>query len=507
MRIRRCHVVFALLTVVVGWAFLPSLGHMPRGDQLNYLADTARLRGAGQTVFETYSLTRTREFGQGDEILFRPSFYLTLEVERWAHGYQFARWQFDGVALHLFALAALYRLLMRFCGAMTALVLTLQMGVSFASMESVIYSNIHAYLIFAICLMTALLHAWRMTEDGGGPLRSPWIAALCVAIGVTCYESMALLACCLAAFVAFCPTGRDGPAMDSVTVRRIRSLCMVAPVVLYALWSAGDFWLFRSRYPDGEIIQSSLAPWPTLRNLVVALAWWSAFGVAATSATVYVHPFEKGAAHPSPTIFSMWIEPDAWDWVSAIGSFAAIGILLAIALPVLRGGLGRRHRVFALCLLAMILVYTLVIVIGRMNPIGMGAAICANTHYVYPFWMLSTVLAGVLIGRVEEGGRGRALTLLFCGLVLGVALSNAVRIHRQCERLSRDSSRLRETVGRIEEMKKFRTCGEIRAWIRSLDGDANPPVPWMWRRGVPAGAHTYTFLGALYPEFSDEPSE
>ena len=150
-----------LLAVLIAAVYWPSLYHVARGDQINYLAELSSRHGFVQTVLGTLDINRTRVFGAGDEIAFRPVLFFILGLQKYLFGYAFMGWQAVALMAHLFVCGALYALLCRIRGGLFALLATGMFALAPVNIEAVTWHHITPYLLFAGCVLMALrgLHA------------------------------------------------------------------------------------------------------------------------------------------------------------------------------------------------------------------------------------------------------------------------------------------------------------------------------------------------------------
>src|SRR5580704_19548061 len=74
---------FAVIMFAFIWtAYAPSLKHVHRADQWNYLVDMIPFTGLGESLEHSYSYNRTRLVAPGDVDLFRPVLFALLATEK-----------------------------------------------------------------------------------------------------------------------------------------------------------------------------------------------------------------------------------------------------------------------------------------------------------------------------------------------------------------------------------------------------------------------------------------
>ncbi|RMH56660.1 MAG: hypothetical protein D6679_08950 [Candidatus Hydrogenedentota bacterium] len=148
---------FAVIALVL-YAYLPSLRHIPRADQIYYFCEASRFTNPLHPdilslSLGTLSFNRTRIFAPGDYLLFRPLFFLFLALE-----YTFFRgnafpYQLTGLLLHLILLWRFAVLLRRLFPDPLHGVFVIFFSVLSVSAEAVIWQHVNGYILFEILLL------------------------------------------------------------------------------------------------------------------------------------------------------------------------------------------------------------------------------------------------------------------------------------------------------------------------------------------------------------------
>jgi hypothetical protein len=171
----------SVLFLLLWFAYYPSLGHMPRADQGNYLADTIDDTDFYSTLRHTYSYNRTRITAPGDVALFRPVLFTFLALEKALFGNNFTYWQAGGILLHFVIVCLMLRLMSyfsiysgiqiepyessaldSFAVKLLPFVFSLYFALNFAIQEMVIWTHIHGYMLFVVFVLGALLMGFRL---------------------------------------------------------------------------------------------------------------------------------------------------------------------------------------------------------------------------------------------------------------------------------------------------------------------------------------------------------
>jgi hypothetical protein len=174
----------SVLFLLLWFAYYPSLAHMPRADQGNYLADTIDDTDFYSTLRHTYSYNRTRITAPGDVALFRPVLFGFLALEKAFFGNNFSYWQVTGILLHFVIVFLVFELMYyfsiyaggqiepyessaldNFAVKLLPFVLSLYFALNFALQEMVIWTHIHGYMLFVVFALGAILMSYRIISD------------------------------------------------------------------------------------------------------------------------------------------------------------------------------------------------------------------------------------------------------------------------------------------------------------------------------------------------------
>jgi hypothetical protein len=183
-----------MLFLLICFAYYPSVAHMPRADQGNYLADTIDDTDFYSTLRHTYSYNRTRITAPGDVALFRPVLFGFLALEKAFFGNNFSYWQVTGILLHFVIVFLVLQLMSyfsicvgapiephessaldNFAAKLLPFVLTLYFALNFAIQEMVIWTHIHGYMLFILFVLGALLVSFRLVSEERLPRRSNFL--------------------------------------------------------------------------------------------------------------------------------------------------------------------------------------------------------------------------------------------------------------------------------------------------------------------------------------------
>lgn len=474
---------FLCLAVLVVLAYGPSLWHGPRGDQINYLAELAARRGFLDTVLGTFDLNRTRAFGAGDELAFRPVLYIILGLQKYLFGYGFMAWQAVGLAAHLLTCGALYALLYRIRGGLFAFLGTGLFAFAVVNIEAVVWHHITPYLVFAGCVLMALRALYIMEHDAVKARAQAFAALGWMVPAVFLYETGVWYALCMGVFLWW-------------RGQRVAGMAAGALIVLYAGLNLADLlW----RHADAMLQVGEIAGKGgfllTLGNAVLLGKWFlSAF-------------YFLASADLSP-VSRMMVRPELLSWPWPWGQPFSLPLLSGLVLLAVTGmflvwraaaGVWRKDSVLLVLGLAMAAGYLLVIAAGRINVLGVFG-MRVGLYYAYNFLVLAFVAAALVAGKaaVWRGVWGRPLKFFGAGIILLVILFNALTVHKVVAQMARDHHVNLVFLQALDRFVKAHAQEPGFSFYATAACPGNYTADWVSRRGDPAG-RTYTVAEALYP--------
>ncbi len=470
---------FAGLALVIVVVYGPSLEHVARGDQVNYLAEMARRHGFAGTVLDSFDLNRTRSFAPGDTFMFRPLLYLMLGLEKYFFGYEFRLWQAAGILAHLFAVGALYAFLCRVRGGIFALA-----GASFfafipVNIEAVIWHHISAYVIFAGCVLMALRHLYAPARKESDVRADHYAAIGWMAAAVFLYEVGLWYMVAMAVFF-----WRQGA--------RRAGLIAAGVVVVYALLSGLDFaWRHPDAVQEAQVLSACLGGAALARHAFLLVKWFAASGF-----------FLGGADLVSRS--RMMVDPGvtAWTWpwghMSGFHAWLGLGLIFILAVGSLAGRIGaevRRNAALLGLALVMALGGVLMIAAGRISVQGVSQGIIVCLYYPYNFLILLVAAAGLAAGpgRKIFGYGAAAAMILFSAVCAG-------EVYAVNERIARDHNPSRVFIHELGDFIRTHRQEPGFSFYVGPDYPGNYTPDWLFRRGDAPG-RVYTMAEILCPQY------
>ena len=441
--------VIAALTLLV---YYPSLWHAPRSDQIVYFFVTAPWHDWSRLTIPCYDLNRWGIFAAGDEKLFRPLVFLFLGTEKYFFGYNFWAWQAVGIILHLAVIGFLMKMLWRLGSSRVAFVSSLFFALLLMNMEMVIWSHIHSYLIFVLALLIALDQIYLfIVEDKQDRWR--WaLVGTCFLVAGFIYETANIFAVLSFLFL----------------FKKKHSWTLLIPFGLYLVLDGIN--------AMGHHITQTIPPLNLLQGLihtVLACGFWLYSGLWPAAVQLY---FDGR---------NMIKEESLNDLLSYLAAIAA-GVSIAMGLKRLE----RPHRKFLFLLLAMVLAYALVIVMGRGQVYSVHQTLIRNTHYYYSFWALTIMATGVLLSTLKN----QMLKTVFVTALVGLSLINGVKLY-QINDLQAKGSQATIVLARAVEL-----LVQEKKDQKDFSFYVPPDYPGNYAYQDAYGRKS-SFIGMLYPQY------
>ncbi len=429
--------------------YFPAFFQMARADQLVYLTEVADQYEFGELFQNTYSYNRTRHYNQGDELGFRPILFALLAFQKSYFGYNFVLWQLVGFVLHALLLAQLLRLLNFIRWDFLGALLVANFSVLTIASEMVSWHHIHAYILFLVLVLEALLQVARFFHPP-----TPETTALAVGLHDPVRDEKRLglaliwltLACYIQEFgVITCVvlgifTLYWGKKNKSPTAWR-DALIFVVPVASYVIISLADYCL-RNIVPRtlGAIDLKFM-----LMNLPVIMFTYLRGALLPCWTTIY--PEERASIDP----FSLTVtwQSIQWDnWLHQLNLLLvvlfALGLLSVIVnffwrrfRPVVQTDVASNHdsrfwSIFSWLCLALAGLYMALVMMGRLTTQEMDYIYLS----LYQFYMVGAFLVVAIYAELAAhhprlfSGR----SFLRWGVILFLVVSilvNAVQTYTQ----------------------------------------------------------------------------
>lgn len=397
---------FVIIASLVFWAYAPSLFHIPRADQLMYLAEVGHKNDFWSLTFGSYDLNRHRQFGPGDEILFRPLLYFILGAEKFFYGHNFMLWQLTGIVAHLGVVWQLLGLLLILGTGSGAVIAAGFFALMVSNMEMVIWSHITSYMIFLICLLRVLRLSLK-----AGLTRKEWMAVfVCLTVMCFIYELGNVFTVMFFGWFCF-----------QYPRRRWLGILLL-PVALYAALSSWNFWFISQGVAPEVPYMTQASLFSTVDNVLTTLLWWVWLGIFPSEIT---WSFEArniiGMATPFP--YPPVDVRHPMVYVSIV-CFVLAGIGSVAGL---RKGMSKEKCWWLVMLTLMMFSFLLLLALGRMNPRGAQDMIFRNVYYSYFFWLILTII--LFAGTKDFFACRKPLAAVFVSLLGVLICHNAVRLY------------------------------------------------------------------------------
>ena len=389
-------ILFFLVLIFINLVvYYPSLFHVARHDQLQYIGDAAQdTSWISLAIKRGFSYNRNSHLFLGfDPTLFRPLFYFILGTELWLFRYNFILWQAAGILLHLFVLWNLLSLLWRIRPGLFAWALTFFFSVLYTNIEMIIWHHINSYMLFLGCILFCLRIFYEIIDEK--TIKAPQAFSFFFALLCACLVYDLGFLCSIFFFI-FAKIALNPSTNNNQWLSKNWRLALLAPALIYLFLNALSLAMTWQTISASPYKVGSLPPLKTIHNLWISFYWWTTSGLFPTFLKVvlaqriifyynYVFLNLKDAFLP-PHLFSLGL-------ISALGAIATCLIVLCKGIS--KNLLSRRWP-FLILTAGVWFLQMAVIVAGRINPDGMD--ILANySYYNYLFWAYPLILIYALI--------------------------------------------------------------------------------------------------------------
>lgn len=512
---------FAIIAIFNLLIYFPSFLHVARADQIAYLLRMADTHDWFSLAIKSYAYNRSGAFASGDELLFRPVFYFLLGTEKWMFGYNFVCWQIAGVLLHLGVIWWLLRLLLDIQLSIFAPLLVLFFSVSYIGMEMVIWHHINGYMLFVMFVLAAL-YQFRLyvSEERPQPWRL-WVITGYLSVASFTYEVGCILSLLFTVYLWMCC--REGvvaryavlslshsergqtqgvEVYKSIPLQQRSALILLLPCILYVTLNATDLYFkgFFGRTVAASDIANRLSVEKTAKQVIIADVWWFYGGVFATQ----VKPIASGRVeiNPPDLCWREFTRTRNLLSLSVISGFALISVYLLILSRAMSIKFIKERLAFIALITLIIISYTMLIVVGRANVVGLERGLTNNLYYSYIFEVFCIVLIYSAV-PFENLGNTVKLKSIAIGLLLTLSFLNGLLVQDMNWKMVEWSKPYLQLVRKVESLlNKHREEPDFSFWVdSSIPG--NPTIDWLKKGGDPQDK-CYTFIETLYPRYVKE---
>jgi len=267
------------------------------------------------------------------------------------------------------------------------------------------------------------------------------------------------------------------------------------PIFLYAAASlANAMALNAGVVHEAKLLVNGFDLLKTIQNFLITLKWDVFSGLFLTNADVTANA-------------RLAVGEGVFSWAWPLAAFKAyyllgIGMILALIVLLVRG---RRvaaagHQGLRRWIILMLAGYVLIIVIGRVNPLGYAQGMLSTLYYLYNFWVLFIIFlyaaVAPVIGKTGVAGRvtGWVLVVLMCVFTV----CNGIMVYRQnkwIDYLYKPTWTFVDHLNRVVDAHAKEA--DFSFYVRS-DHPGNYLGRW-FIKGKPDAI--YSFAEILYPQF------
>lgn len=481
------HGLLYVLFVAVGVVYWPSLWHMPRGDQLFYLAEVAYQKDWFTLALGGYDLNRTRLWGPGDEILFRPLLYLILGTQKFFFGYNFICWQLTGLLAHLTVVALFYRLLASIRPAGGALLWTAFFALSFMNMELVVWHHLTAYLVFVALMLGALYHLHQLVSVKGDLLQE--LRPLVVMMTLACFIYELGNAYALLMAVVLWKYRRDAGCY---------LIWLILPVIAYVCMSLTNLLLIHHLQLPSAGGMSFEKFFIAVKGSFITMFWWM-------YTVIFYEQYPVILTYARAVFEGKDVLVFKWPSLMSAASCAAVVAVVCYAGLLRRSfknGLSASSRALIVTLSGMIVLYVLVIALGRGEVKGYQETLRLNLYYIYMFCAWLIIGLYILIDRSDDkAGKYRVLLVkIGAGALMLMIFVNAFKVYETNLAWKRHWRSSVGLISHLERLIKENNKDPQFSFYVDPSVPGNYTFPEIKKKTDPADK-TYSLTELLYPQY------
>ena len=435
-----------LLTISLGYGYASSLQHLPRGDHWWFLLNTLETHGFWDTFRDSYSYNRTREINPADVVLFRPFLFAILSLEKGMFGTHLWAYQATGVILHGVLCLQLFGLLrtlqsanpeiemptsMRKVSMLLPFLFAWFFAVNTHIVELVIWTHLHGYLFFFICVLASLQLVLLAIGDDAQRNWNPRYLALawCMMLiaSFTMEFGQVYIMGTSALIIVF------GKSMSVTRRTVIVAIAFLVPVI-FQLANRIDLHVHVDS--SASALDSGMDAELSLNDITTGSTATNMYRFIKFSSIAPFFPFSTHWSYKFERVFIVESSLSEYFSGSLIHIFALVVVLSFVSL--LGAGIVRlaatpfnQTSFTFLNALGFFVVYTGVIVLLRLNKQD-GFSLSSNSYYAYwPLLLTIIVIFCLLVSILQSealmrSGYVRRVVILLCG---SLAASGLVSLH------------------------------------------------------------------------------
>lgn len=445
LRIKAIVSFCALIMFVNFWAYWPALQHLPKHNQLGYMASTVGKKDLFSLTLGYYSYNRikTKSVGSADQLLFRPLLSIIQGAEQYFFGNRFFLWQLTGIILHLTVCAFLALFLWTIRPGISALIMTSFFSLMLVHVPMVNWPTVHPYMFFCVLLLISLRDLYLWSREGRSHDAYLIRSAVLLGLGNFIYETSVVFSIIISIYVLLnLPRGS-----------RSKAAWLLWPVALYIALSIADLLLLHHvAGTESTNVLTHIATFDTVLNYLLTLKWFI-FGGIFTRLSDMVEFFRT-------VIYPYTFDPH-WPFTSMNSHLFRGLILLGVAVVVLIKGIDherwKQRLPFLGLLLSLLSAYVLVIVCGRLNPRGVESGLCFNVYYFYIFWaiLLPCLYLCIDPAQFQKNMSWKMFRYLSVTVILAVLFINTLSIRKLNESTSKVQEPTRKFLRHIDSFVKL----------------------------------------------------
>jgi hypothetical protein len=445
----------ALLIIFTVSAYLPSLDKVFTFDQMSYFLE---LNGETSLAsgFRLFDYEANRQYGKGDEVLYRPLLFTVLALENTLFHRDFRLWNIANLVFHLLVAYLLFEVLWRIKPSLLACGVALLFGLLASNFEMVTRNHRGGYMLGYGLLLVALWAARKMGWDKGcSGIRWFWIYGLAMTSAMLFHEIAVIAGFGVIAYVSWCRRKK----LNTKWGKLIAATC--APILIYVmLYSFHVSHCNRFLWVDTHgVVSSPIERLVYLPSLI--LYWLQHIFLPLSGQLVFSYMGISSWTLPYGALIPEVFVPGAL-W---------IGILIC-----LRQGFERKYMKeffpFAALIFSLIVSYAGIVLLGRFHR-----ALEEGSHYDYFPALFGAVL---LYSFVDFSRVRRTSKLVAIACLLLLTLNNGLEVRNMSCRIQELYSPVSRYLEWVEQTVRPKISSpDFSFAIKGVPPELNIPL-WAW---------------------------
>lgn len=490
---------YCIIAIVIFLIYFNALYQAPRGDELIFvlLYRISHISSLWQALSHGYNINRTIPTSNIDALLFRPIYYIVINLKIFIFGYHFIIWNLFSIVLHIFIVILLYYYF-NLLNAKTKIfnfLIALLFGLLYASTEMVMWTAVSGNLLFCLFSILTLIfleHFLNSQKKRYIPLIL--ILALLAAFSYdtgnlfVIIVSMALIGIVLS---QKCCTNEKRILLIALSLLCIPIIYFILGFVIHY-----NFVLSVINHIHHQASQQIHVK-TIISDYLKVISFW----ISSPFLPLYAY------LYPGPRITVILNQPAVKPPYMTLFVFQLFFIISITVLTIKNKFRNIRWDIIFISL-STIFAYIFVIIMGRTLFLGLDNTLYSNIYYIYTFFLFFSIFIVALLSpllNLNIKGKLYFHTLIYMGLLF-LIIFNAYKLstitHIQRYQYSGQRLALIQNILKLKESQKDikNFSFSVEEGCKYNDHWDDIVISWPFPGKIPQHLHKhYTLATILFP--------